>query len=184
MWGVVAVMTAVSVGLLVVGIRGWRDRPLGVTFCWLGGGIFALLIPAGATGSPTLVLVVLLVLIVGLPLLALVAELRQRAERRHQKELALSTGMDPDRAALEYRRAPRGPVVIMLIYGLIAMLWVLVFFLVSVALNEPRLASAPGWELPGADGGPPLKLSWWLMGMFSLTVAGLAHAAVNVVRRP
>lgn len=183
MWGVVAVMSAISIGLLVIGARGWRDRPIGVTLCWFGGGIFALLIPAGATGSETVVLLVLLVLVAGLPLVALVAELRQRGERRRQRQLALTTGMDPDQAAREYRRAPRGPVVIVLIYGLVAMLWVLAFFLVSVVLNEPRLASAPGWELQGADGGPPLELSWWLMGMFALSVAGLVHAAVNVVRR-
>lgn len=176
-----AAMTAVGAWALWRGITRRHDRPTGTTLWWIAGGIYALLIPTAAiTNSPEVILAMMLVLMLGLPAIALVVEWLRRRERIAQRELAIAAGVPPSVARKQYRRAPRSFVTILAIYGGIAMLWAFVSTGIAWMVGKRSLVSEPTWPIPMAPGE---EFPWWLAVMSWILLVGTIHAMGNSLRR-
>lgn len=176
-------MAAGGLSALGWGFKTRRDRPTGNTLWWFTGGIYALLLPATAiTDSTSVALAMILILVVGLPGVALVTEWLRHRERLAHRDLAIAAGMTPKDARRQYRRAPRSFLTIIVIYGGLAMLWIFFAFAVIYALDNPNLVQSPSWRVTSGKG-EPLDLPWWMASMTAVIAAGTVHAMVNQMRK-
>lgn len=180
---VLVIWSALGIGITWFGVSGWRDRPMGNTLWWLAGAWFLLLMPAAwITSSDSVVLGMLLVLIIAFPVVAAIVEWRRARERVQQRDLAIAAGMDPQQARRQYRRAPRGPVTIYAIYGLVPMLWVFAVLGLVLLSGHPDLATEPSLRISLGGEGEPLDAPWWMAVMLAVGVVGAAHTLVNMFR--
>lgn len=167
-----------------IGAAGWRDRPLGTTVWWIASALIVLLMPAAFfTGSQTLVLIMLLTLVIGLPLVGIVIDVRGALERGRLKQLAISSGVDQAEADQRYRREPRGWATLFAYYLFAAYMWVGLVMLLVWVTGETSLIDRPAIRIPGSEGLEPYDMPWWIAVTGLYVPAVLAHGGVNEWRR-
>lgn len=159
----------------------WRDQAPVRTVLYVAGAWGLLLIPIFAlTGSENLLLLMMCVLLIGFPTIAGILEFKSSRERSHARANAAAAGMDHEHARRAYRRQPRHPVVVGLIYCWVAMVFVALS--VAVVLSFGLDPKEPSLHLAGGEQ-PPYDMPWWIGVMGVITFCGLLHAMVNFVRR-